>query len=331
MNADTMRFIDISQPGGAEVLQIAKTAIPQPGPGQVLIKVHAAGLNRLDILQRNGFYPPPPGSSEILGVEVAGEIVNITDGCQGVSIGDKVCALLPGGGYAEYVVADAVTCLPVPEGLNMIQAAALPEAMFTVWNNVFNIAELKPGETFLVHGGASGIGTAAIQLAKAFGAKVYTTVRNEKKADFCRSLGADIAINYNTQDFVKVCLDDTQGKGMNVILDMIGGDYLGKNIKLAASGGRIVMIAVIKGHKFEANLLTIMQKGIILTGSTLRAKSPEFKQAIATELLNKVWPLIVSGVIRPIIHQVFPLEQAGNAHRLMESNEHCGKIVLELN
>jgi NADPH2:quinone reductase len=263
-------------------------------------------------------------------VEVAGEVAVVSDDCGPVKTGDRVCTLLSGGGYAEYVVADAALCLPVPSGLDMLQAASLPEALFTVWFNVFDIGRLKPGENFLVHGGSSGIGTMAIQMAKVFGARVFTTAGNDRKCDFCRTLGADVAINYNSEDFVEACLVETNGKGMDVILDMVGGDYLPRNIKLASSQARIVMIAAIKGVKAEVNLLSIMQKSIVLTGSTLRSRPLDFKKAIADKLLTHVWPLLESGRIRPVIYRTFPLSEAGSAHRLMESNEHMSKILLEI-
>jgi len=326
-----MKYIEISTPGGPDVLRIAETKLTKPEKGQVLIKVAAAGVNRLDILQRKGLYPPPHGTTDIPGVEVAGEIVEVSNDCGYLSQGDQVCTLLSGGGYAEYVVADAPLCLPVPKGLNLIEAASLPEALFTVWTNIFDIANLKSGETFLVHGGSSGIGTMAIQLAKVFGARVITTARSDVKCNYCKALGADIVINYKTQDFTNVCLAETKNMGINVILDMVGGDYLQKNIKIAAEDGRIVIIAAMNGFKTEINLLQIMQKRIKLTGSTLRSRSLDFKKRIASNLIESVWPLLETGKIRPVIYRTFPLSQAGSAHQLMENNEHTGKIVLDLN
>jgi NADPH2:quinone reductase len=331
MIPDQMKYIEISTPGGPEVLRIAETKLTKPEKGQVLIKVAAAGVNRLDILQRKGLYPPPPGITNIPGVEVAGEIVEVSSDCGDLSQGDQVCTLLSGGGYAEYVIADAPLCLPVPKGLNLIDAASLPEALFTVWTNIVDIANLKSGETFLVHGGSSGIGTMAIQLAKAFGANVITTAGSDIKCNYCKELGADIVINYKTQDFTKVCLAETNNIGINVILDMVGGDYLQKNIKISAEDGRIVIIAAMNGFKTEINLLQIMQKRIKLTGSTLRARNLNFKKLIASNLIESVWPLLETGKIRPVIYKTFPLSKAGSAHQLMESNEHTGKIVLDLN
>ncbi|NNE39198.1 MAG: NAD(P)H-quinone oxidoreductase [Gammaproteobacteria bacterium] len=325
-----MKFVDYQEPCDANGLNIRETNKPTPANGQVLIKVDAAGLNRLDILQRRGFYPPPPGASTILGVEVAGTITEITENCNGLKIGDEVCALLSGGGYAEYVAADAVSCLPVPKGLDMIQAASLPEALFTVWSNIMDVGHLLEGQSILIHGGASGIGTAAIQLAKCHGATVITTARNEDKCRFCEEIGADLTINYQNQDFVQECLDFTSGKGVNLILDMVGGDYLDRNIKAAAIDGKIILIAAIGGIKATLNILALMQKRILLTGTTLRSREPEFKSQIAKNLLLHVWPLIEAGKIRPVIHEVFPLFQAKNAHLLMESNKHCGKIVLNM-
>lgn len=330
MTPSKMKFINHQNTEDGDDLQINETETPVPGNGQVLIKVDSAGINRLDILQRKGFYPPPPGASEILGVEVAGTIETVTDNCNGLNTGDKVCALLTGGGYAEYVVADAATCLPIPAGLDTLQAASLPEAMFTVWNNIMDIGNLLEGQTLLIHGGASGIGTTAIQLAKCFAATVFVTARTDEKCQFCQSIGADYAINYQTQDFVQECLEKTSGKGINLILDMVAGDYVGRNIKAAANDGKIIMISAINGIKAEVNTLTLMQKRILLTGSTLRSRNVEIKAKIAEKLLNLVWPLIEKGKIKPVIHKVFPLNQVKKAHQLMESSEHCGKIMLDL-
>jgi putative PIG3 family NAD(P)H quinone oxidoreductase len=330
MTEQKMRFVDYQEPCDANGLIINEIHIPVPRTGQVLIKVQAAGINRLDILQRRGFYPPPPGAPTILGVEVAGTVIQVTEDCNGLKVGDEVCALLSGGGYAEYVVADAVTCLPIPKGLDMIQAASLPEAMFTVWSNIIDVGNLVEGESILIHGGASGIGSAAIQLAKCYGANVITTARNDDKCQFCKKVGADLAINYQNKDFVQECLDFTAGKGVNLILDMVGGDYLGRNVKAAANEGRIIMIAAIEGIKAELNILTMMQKRLILKGTTLRSRKAEFKSQITNNLLTHVWPLIETGNIRPVVHEVFPLFQAKKAHLLMESNQHCGKIILSM-
>jgi NADPH2:quinone reductase len=329
MAGKKMKFISY-QGSDANELIIDETEPPIPDTGQVLIEVHAAGVNRLDVLQRKGLYPPPPGASEILGVEVAGTIAQVTDNCRGLKVGDEVCALLGGGGYAEFTVADAETCMPIPAGLDMVQAASLPEAMFTVWSNLVDVGKLTSEEIVLIHGGASGIGTAAIQLAKALDAKVIATARSDGKCRFCESLGADLAINYQNSDFVEECLEFTSARGVDLILDMVGGDYLAKNVKAAAVEGKIVMIAAIRGIKAELNVLTMMQKRLLLTGTTLRSRDIDFKAQIAKNLLTHVWPLIDSGKIQTVVHEVFPLNQAKNAHLLMESNEHMGKIILEL-
>ncbi len=323
-----MKYIHIAAAGGPEKLELRETAIPEPRAGQVLIKVAAAGVNRLDILQRMGAYPPPAGASDIPGVEVAGEVVKMKGKIDHLKVGDRVCALLTGGGYAEYTLADAGTYLPIPAGLSDIEAAGLPESFFTVWSNVFDRGGLKSGESFLVHGGSSGIGTTAIQLAHAFGATVYTTVGNEDKRRACLTLGADHVINYREQDFVEYCQQATGKRGINLILDMVGGDYFNRNIRIAAEEGRIVIIAALKGYKVEADLLGIMRKRLIVTGSTLRARPVAFKRRIATKLLQQVWPLLASGQIRPLIYKHFPLTEAAEAHRLMESSAHIGKIVL---
>lgn len=324
-----MKYIDIPAPGGPEVLTVRETAIPKPKRGQVLIKVAAAGVNRLDILQRQGSYPPPPGASPIPGVEVAGEVVEVR-GTASLKTGDPVCALLTGGGYAEYALADAAVCLPVPDGLSLVEAAAVPETFFTVWSNVFERGKLKAGENFLVHGGSSGIGTTAIQLAKAFGATVFTTVGTEDKRQACLLLGADHVINYQTQDFVEVGRQLTGNRGIDLILDMVGGDYLNRNIRVAAEEGRIVVIAGQKGYKTEINLLDVMRKRLVLTGSTLRARPVPAKRKIAAGLLKQVWPLLAVGKVKPLIYKTFPLAQAADAHRLMESSAHIGKIILTL-
>ena len=330
MQTQTMKFIDVASPGGPEVLCISEMMRPKPKSGQVLIKVAAAGLNRMDILQRKGLYPPPPGASAIPGVEVAGVIASVTKDCYGLKEGDEVCALLTGGGYAEYCIADAPLCLPVPAGFTMAEAASLPEALFTVWSNVFDIAQLKAGQSFLVHGGSSGIGSAAIQMAKAYGAKVFATAGTDKKCDYCRSLGADVAVNYKSQDFVDASRVATQNSGIDVILDMVGADYLPRNIKAIADEGKIVMIAAIKGVKSEVNILSIMQKRVMVTGSTLRSRPIVIKTAIADNLREHVWPMLDSGRIKPCVYRTFPLAQAGSAHALMETSEHMGKIILEL-
>ena len=325
-----MTVVEITQSGGPEVLKPATRPPPSPRPGEVLIKVAAAGVNRPDMIQRQGLYPPPPGASDIPGLEIAGAVVALGDGVDGWSTGDAACALVSGGGYAEYCAAPAAQCLPPPEGLSLIAAAALPETLFTVWSNVFDRAGLQQGESFLVHGGTSGIGTTAIQLAKAFGARVFATAGSDEKCAACLSLGADRAINYNDEDFVQAVKDETGGTGVDVILDMVGGDYVARNIAALAADGRMVSIAFLKGAKVEVNLLPVMLKRLTLTGSTLRARSVAFKAAIARRLREKVWPLIETGRIKPVIHATFPLARAADAHRLMESSAHIGKIVLEV-
>jgi putative PIG3 family NAD(P)H quinone oxidoreductase len=324
-----MRYIEITQPGGPEVLKMTEGPTPRPGPGEVLIKVAAAGVNRADIIQRQGFYPPPPGASPIPGLEVAGRIIAVGDAVEQWQVGEAVCALLSGGGYADYALAVAGECLPIPENLTARQAAALPETMLTVWSNVIDRAGWQPGESFLVHGGASGIGTTAIQLIKQMGGTVYTTAGNDEKASFCRQLGADVAINYRQQDFVEVLLKETGGKGVDVILDMVGGDYVQRNIKLAAIDGRIVNIAFLKGARVELNMLPILLKRLLLTGSTLRARSSDFKASLTAAVRQKVWPWVEQGDIKPVIHCALPITEVAEAHRIMEASEHIGKIVLE--
>lgn len=321
-----MTAIAIVKPGGPEVLVPERTAVPQPGTGQVLIKVAAAGVNRPDILQRQGGYPPPPGAPQTPGLEVAGEVVALGEGARRYQIGEKVCALVPGGGYAEYCAAAEDNALPVPPGLPVEEAAGLPETYFTVWTNVFQRGGLKAGETLLVHGGTSGIGSTAIMLAKAFGAKVIATAGSDEKCAACLKLGADRAINYRNQDFVEVMKDERLEA--NVILDMVGGDYVGRNLKVAAMHGRIVQIAFQKGSRVEADLLPVMVKRLILTGSTLRPRSVAEKAEIARELEARVWPLLAEGKCRPVIHARFPLGEAAKAHALMESSTHVGKILL---
>jgi NADPH2:quinone reductase len=324
----TMTCIEITEAGGPDVLKPATRAVPQPGPGQVLIKVAAAGVNRPDVLQRQGAYPAPPGASDLPGLEVAGTIAALGEGCAGVAVGDAVCALVAGGGYAAYVTADARHCLAVPAGLDLTRAAALPETFFTVWHNVFERGGLRAGERFLVHGGGSGIGTTAIQLAKAFGATVFTTASGAAKCQACRDLGADRAIDYTAEDFAAVIKAETGGKGVDVILDMVGGDYMARNIRSLAVEGRLVNIAFQKGSSAELNLMPVMLKRLTLTGSTLRPQSDEAKARMAAALRDKVWPLLAAGTIRPVVHAGFPLAAAADAHRLMESNTHIGKIVL---
>ena len=310
------------------MLELKQGDMPKPGPGQVLIKVQACGVNRPDVIQRLGFYPPPPGASPIPGLEIAGEVVSKGEGVGSPHAGDKVCALITGGGYAEYAVADAAVCLPFPRGFSAVEAAALPETFFTVWSNVFDRAGLKSGEQFLVHGGSSGIGTVAIQLAKAFGADVYATAGSDGKCRACLDLGADVAVNYRQQDFVKECKSASHDHGMDVILDMVAGDYMARNMDAAAADGRIVIIAVLGGARAEIDFAKIMLKRLTITGSTLRGRSVEFKADIAGRLKQHVWPLLEAGKIAPVIYRTLPLAEAAQAHRLMESSEHIGKIVL---
>ncbi len=326
---DSMTAIEITADGGPEVLELATRPVPAPAKGEVLIQVAAAGVNRPDVVQRQGLYPAPKGASDIPGLEIAGTIVGLGGDAGGWTEGDVVTALVSGGGYAQYCTAPAPQCLAVPKGLSMVEAASLPETFFTVWSNVFDRAGLKSGERFLIHGGTSGIGTTAIQLAKAFGAEVFATAGSDEKCTACLELGADHAINYRTQDFVEIVKDKTGGKGVNVILDMVGGDYIARNLRAVGVEGRIVNIAYLKGSKVEINLIAVMLKRLTLTGSTLRAREVAFKAAIAENLRQKVWPLIEAGSIKPVIAATFPLAEAADAHRLMESSAHIGKIVLE--
>jgi NADPH2:quinone reductase len=323
-----MTAIEITEPGGPEVLRPAKRPLPEAAAGEVLIRVEAAGVNRPDVLQRLGGYPPPPGASDIPGLEVAGEVVARGEGVESPGLGERVTALVTGGGYAEYCAAPAAQCLPFPKGFDATAAAALPETYFTVWSNVFDRAGLQPGERFLVHGGSSGIGTTAIQLASAFGAEVYTTAGSPEKLEACRALGAKRAVNYREEDFVAVLKEESGGKGLDVILDMVGGDYIARDIKLLAPDGRLVFIAFLGGSKAEVDFLPVMLKRLKITGSTLRARDVAFKAAIAVQLQEKVWPLLEEGRVKPLIHSSFPLTGAAEAHRLMESSEHIGKIML---
>ncbi|PVB62596.1 NAD(P)H-quinone oxidoreductase [Labrenzia sp. 011] len=325
---DSMAAVAISRPGGPEVLVLENRPVPEPGPGEILIRVAAAGVNRPDVLQRMGAYPPPKGASDLPGLEVAGEVVACGEGAGRHAIGDAVAALCPGGGYAGYCKVAQGHALPVPKGLSMTEAAALPETFFTVWSNVFDRSGLKSGERFLVHGGTSGIGTTAIQLAKAFGAEVFTTVGSPEKAEAVRKLGADHVINYRDEAFEKVILEVTNGEGVDVILDMVGGDYVERNWKAAAVEGRICQIATLNGVSEKVNFSRLMVKRLTHTGSTLRPRSDAFKTAIAEALEARVWPLIESGKIRPVMDSTFPLTEAAEAHRRMESSGHIGKIVL---
>ncbi len=327
---DLMTAIEITEPGGPEKLRPTQRPVPQPAPGEVLIQVAAAGVNRPDCLQRQGGYPPPPGASDIPGLEVAGTVVALGAGVDEWRIGDPVCALLTGGGYAEYCVAPAPQCLPIPAGLSAQQAAALPETFFTVWSNVFDRARLQPGETLLVHGGASGIGTTAIQLAKALGSRVFTTVGGSEKVQPCLDLGAERTIDYREEDFVQVIKDITRNRGVDVILDMVGGDYVQRNLSALAVEGRLVFIAFLRGAKMELNLAPVMMKRLMITGSTLRARPVADKAPIAQALREIVWPLLENGAIRPLIDRIFPLTEAAAAHTLMESNRHIGKLLLRV-
>ncbi len=327
---ETMTCMEISEPGGADVLRLSQRPVPQPGGNDLLVRIAAAGINRPDILQREGGYPPPPGASDIPGLEVAGTVVKIGPQTKGWSVGDTLCALLTGGGYAQYCSVAAPQCLPIPKGLDMVEAAALPETFFTVWTNVFERAGLKPGETLLVHGGSSGIGTAAIQMASRLGSRVMVTAGTDEKCAACLELGAERAVNYTTEDFVAAAKEFTDGKGLDVILDMVGGDYIGRNIKALATEGRLMNIAYLKGAKAEINFLPVMLKRLTIGGSTLRVQPIERKGEIAQALKKNIWPLIESGDITPVVHATFPLDQAKKAHRLMESGVHIGKIVLTL-
>lgn len=325
----SMTAIEIAKPGGPEALRPTARPVPKPGPGEVLIKVAAAGVNRPDAMQRAGMYPPPPSASDIPGLEIAGEIVALGPDVRDVKLGDKVCALVAGGGYAEYCLAAAALCLPVPGALPLAEAACLPETFFTVWTNVFMRGRLKAGETLLVHGGASGIGTTAIQLARAFGARVFVTSSADKH-EGCIRLGAELAIDYRSQDFVALAKQATGGRGVNVILDMIGGDYTPRNLEALAVEGRCVQIALQHGPKVEGfSLLPIMLKRLTLTGSTLRPRSVAEKAEIAAQLREKAWPLLARGEIAPALDSRFPLRQAADAHARLESGRHFGKIVLE--
>lgn len=323
----TMRAIEITEPGGPEVLQLCEHPVPKADPGQVIIKVAYAGVNRPDALQRAGSYAPPPTASPLPGLEASGEVVAVGEGVGWPSVGENVCALLPGGGYAEYVMTPAAHCLPIPEGMGMREAACLPETYFTVYSNVFMRGGLKAGETFLVHGGSSGIGTTAIQLAHHFGARVLTTAGSEEKCKVCRDLGADVAINYRDEDFVKVARAEG---GMDLILDMVGGEYINRNIKSLADDGRMIHIAFLSGPVAEVNFAQIMARRLTVTGSTLRPQSDLAKARIADQLREKVWPLLDSGRIAPVMDSEFALEDASKAHARLESSGHIGKVVLKV-
>ena len=325
-----MRAIEITQPGGPDVLKICERPMPVLKSGEVLIKVHAAGVNRPDVFQRTGNYPVPPGASDLPGLEVAGEIVDGDLAGSPFKKGDMVCALVQGGGYAEYCAASIELCLPVPKGLSAIEAASLPETFFTVWSNVFDRAQLAGTDTLLVQGGTSGIGVTAIQLATALGHRVFATAGSDEKCRACEALGAERGINYRTEDFVEIVKSATAGNGTNVILDMVGGDYVTREIDCLADDGRLVMIALLGGAKATVDLGQILRRRLSITGSTLRPRPIGFKAAIAAKLREHVWPLLESGKIKPVIYQTFPLEQAAQAHALMEASTHVGKIMFKV-
>ena len=327
----TMRVVEISKPGGPEVLKLASRSVPEPKPGEVLIEIAAAGVNRPDCFQRAGSYAPPPGASDLPGLEVGGTVARLGKGVSEWKEGDKVCALTPGGGYAQYCIAPASHCLPVPRGLTMLEAASLPETFFTVWINVFERARFAEGDTLLVQGGSSGIGVAAIQMARALGHRVFATAGSAEKCAACEKLGAERAINYKAEDFVAVIKSLTGGKGVDVILDMVAGAYVQRELSALADDGRLSIIAFLGGSKTNLDLNDVLRRRLTITGSTLRPRSVEFKASIATALHEKIWPLIEAGSIRPVIYRTFSLEQAPEAHALMESGAHIGKLLLDVN
>ena len=328
VGATEMLAIDPARPGGPEVLEPVRRPVPVPGEGEVLIEVAAAGVNRPDVLQRSGNYPVPPDASDLPGLEVAGEVVAKGEAVKTWRVGENVCALVHGGGYAEYCVAPEVQALPVPKGMSLVEAASLPETFFTVWANVYDRGRLAPGESLLVQGGTSGIGVTAIQMAKATGNRVFATAGSDEKCAACVRLGAEKAVNYKSQDFAAEIKAATGGKGVNVILDMVGGDYVPKELKLLADEGRLVFIAFLRGHKTELDINEVMRRRLVITGSTLRPRPVEFKGYVARNLREKIWPLIEAGKIRAEIYKTFPLGEAAEAHRLMETSQHIGKIVL---
>jgi len=330
VSAQAMKAVEIAQPGGPEVLRLTERPMPQPATGEVVIRVQAAGINRPDVLQRKGAYAPPAGASDLPGLEVSGTIDSGNVGNSGFKIGDEVCALVAGGGYAEFCAAPVAQCLPKPRALSFAEAAGLPETYFTVWSNVFDRAALLPGESLLVQGGSSGIGVAAIQLAAALGSTVFATAGSDQKCEACVALGAKRAINYRTEDFAEVIKAETNGRGVDVILDMVAGDYLPREIASLADDGRLVFIALLSGAKGTLDMSAVLRRRLTVTGSTLRPRSVAFKGAIAKRLREVVWPLIESGRIKPMLFRTFPLAQAADAHRLMESSQHVGKIVLTI-
>lgn len=327
---DTMTVVAITEPGGPEVLQPQQMPVPEPGPEQLLVKVHTAGVNRPDVLHRIGVYMPPKGASPLPGLEISGEVVAAGADTNRYKVGDQVCALTSGGAYAEYCLADESSALPIPKGLSLSEAAAVPETFFTVWHNVFKRGGLKAGEWLLIHGGSSGIGTTAIQMAVALGSKVIITAGSPEKCQACLELGATRAINYREEDFVDVVKEVTEGHGADVILDMVGGSYIERNFKAATVEGRIVQIAFLGGPKAEVNFMPLMLKRLILTGSTLRPQSVEAKGAIASSLEKTIWPLVEAGKVKPVMNKSFPLAEASKAHAFLESGENIGKIVLEV-
>ncbi|KAK8816805.1 hypothetical protein WA577_002202, partial [Blastocystis sp. JDR] len=326
----TMRCVDITKYGGPEVMKVVTRDVPTPKKGEMLIKVAAAAINRPDVIQRQGMYPPPKGASNIPGLECSGTVVAVTEDCLDFKVGDKVCGILTGGGYAEYVPMSAMCALPVPKNTDMIHAAAICESFFTAYSNVFMRGQLKPGESFMVHGGTSGIGTSAIQMAKAFGNKVYTTAEGPEKVAACKKLGADVVVDYTKEDFFEVIKAETKKRGVDVILDFIGGDYAEKNIKLLAEDGRMVIIGFLKGPRVNISLNPILLKRLTITGSTLRSRPLEFKHEVAMEVYKRVWPLIETGKLSPLIHATMPLDDVVKAHTMMEKNEQVGKIVLTM-
>ena len=323
-----MRAISISEPGDADVLTVTEEARPSAGPGQVVIDVAAAGVNRADVMQRLGFYPPPKGASPLPGLEVSGTVAEVADGVSGIAVGDEVCALIDGGGYAEAVAVPSTQVLPVPKGVSLADAAGLPEVVCTVWSNVFMTANLQSGETLIVHGGSSGIGTMAIQLAKALGARVAVTAGSAEKLDACRALGADVAISYKDEDFVERVREETDGRGADVVLDNMGAKYLGRNVDALATAGRLVVIGLMGGRKGELDLGTLLSKRGAVIATSLRARPAEEKAAIVAAVREHVWPLVEDGTVRPVIHQTYPLAEAAQAHRDMEASGHIGKLLL---
>ena len=325
-----MQVVEIAAPGGPEQLKAAMRPLPHPGAGEVLVRVAAAGVNRPDVMQRQGRYPPPAGASDLPGMEIAGEIVELGPEVSGLALGDQITSLLPGGGYAAYAIAAAPLCMHLPAGLSMVEAAAIPETYMTVWTNLFERGGCKSGDTVLIHGGTSGIGTTAIQLAAAWGARVFATAGSPQKARACEKLGAERGIDYRTEDFVAVIRAATGGYGIDITLDMVAGSYVQRNLDIAALEGRIVTISMLGGSRAEINMNTLLAKRLTLTGSTLRARTVAQKAAVADAMRRNVWPLLAAGRARPVIYKTFPLTQAGEAHRLMESSAHIGKIVLTL-